>query len=94
MKDRFDNDINVGDTVVFINRTRYSLLDYGIVTELKGSDRLEILYYVGCYYEKQPSANACQDIIVAAGGLHTNYTTRESRNVSVMKNVSLQIETK
>ena len=93
MKDRFDNDINVGDTVVFINRTRYSLLDYGIITELKGNDRLEILYYVGCYYEKQASADAHQDIIVAAGGLHTNSTSRESRNVSVMKNVSLQIET-
>lgn len=91
MEDRFGNEINIGDTVVFVNKTRYSQLDYGIVSALKNNEKIEIRYSVLCFYEKHPS-NGFQDIIIAKGGLRTDYAVRESRNVSVMKNVLLQIE--
>lgn len=91
MKDRFGNEINVGDTVVFVNKSRYSQLDYGIVTELKKNDKLEIFYMACSYYNKLPSENG-KDIVIAEGGLYTEYTTRESRNISVINNVQLQIE--
>lgn len=91
IKDRFGNEINIGDTVVFVNKSRYSQLDYGIVTDLKKNDKVEIFYMKLGYYEKLPSKDE-KDIITVEGGLFTSYTTRESRNLSVIKNIQLQIK--
>ena len=91
MKDFFGNDIKIGDTVVFVNENRYSKLDCRIVTGLKEkTDKLKIFYSIYCYYKKL--ASDPDNHVIAKGGLHTAYTIRDSRNDSVIKNVSLQIE--